>query len=712
MTHNDFSGSADRVVQVGTNHGGLIIQNLPAVPEPARLIPWQVPAPAAGFVNRTAEIGALRSLLADPDEPPRIVVCSGLRGVGTSTTARRIAHLLRERFPGGQLYVDYAALRHRGGASVEDAIAGCLRDLGVDDSAVPASLAERSRLFRSRTAGKSMLIVLDDVGEPEQVQALVPNGPGSVVLATSDVLLAELLLEGAHLMELQPLAVEDGLALLSARCGPDRVTAQPQAARQLVELCAGLPVALTVAAARLVTDRRLSVDDLVRELTDERLRLRAFAIRGEPVLAAVFETAYRNLPALAGRLYRGLGVFPGPDFTAESVAFLTRGSGVPAEVGVGELETLVAHGLVQREDRGRFRFHDLVRLHAIEVAQDDFAQADFAAGESGGAEAVLRGVIEYYLARAVQADHAVMGPRLRFTPGPSERVPVVEPFADAASGLAWLAAERATLMASLRVAQERGWAELVWQFAETLTALFYNQRHLADWYDSGILGAEAARACGRSEVESRLWMLTSRAMLDLDRFEEAGRALDRAERLAEDLSSDLLLGSVWEFRGKHRERVDPAAAITAYERSIEFKIVAGRERGVALSRFLLGSALDAAGRSGEAVEALTRARQNLTEVGDARLAARATAALGVAQAHLGQDRLAAGLLEAAVVALAERGASHYEAQALEELAAVRARLGQEAGARACLERALAIHRRFGSARVEALQSRLDGETPE
>jgi tetratricopeptide (TPR) repeat protein len=658
------------------------------------------------------EIAGLKRLLADPEEPPRIVVCSGLRGVGTSATARRIAHLLRERFPGGQLYVDYAALRHRGGAPVEDAIAGCLRDLGVDESAVPASLAARGNLFRSRTAGKAIMVVLDDVGEAEQVQALVPSGRGSVVLATSDALLVELLLEGAHLMELEPLAVEDGLGLLAARCGTSRIADEAPAARQLVELCAGLPVALNVAAARLVTDRGLSVGDLVGELSDERHRLRGLAIRGEQVVAAVFETAYRNLPASAAGLYRRLGLLPGLDFTAEIVAFLFSPNGFP-EMGAGgaELETLVARGLVQREDGGRFRFHDLVRLHATTVAAEDPSDREGVSSAEFSGQ-ILRAVIAYYLARAVRADHAVMGRRLRFTPGSDdETTSTAEAFGDPGVALGWLEAERANLMACLRVADERGWSDLVWQFAETLTALFYNRRHLADWYDSGILGAAAARACGREDVECRLWTLTSRAMLDLGRFEEAARAVDRAERLADNLGSDLLLGSVWEFRGKQLEQIDPQAAITAYQRSIEYKILARRDRGVALSRFLLGSLLNRTGRSREAIEVLAQARQSLADLGDPRLAARAAADLGIAYAHLGENGKAALLLEVAVTELAERRASHYEAQALEDLAAVRTELGDPAGARACLERALAINRLFGSDRVEQLQQRLDAATP-
>jgi tetratricopeptide (TPR) repeat protein len=262
----------------------------------------------------------------------------------------------------------------------------------------------------------------------------------------------------------------------------------------------------------------------------------------------------------------------------------------------------------------------------------------------------------------------------------------------------------------LRAAEERGWLDLVWQLAETLTALFYNQRHLADWYDSGTRGAAAARACGRADVEARLWLLTSRPMLDLARFEEADQALDRAHELAEELGSDLLMGSVWEFRGLRLEGSDPEAAIAAYELSIQFKTTAKRDRGVALSRFLLGSLLAAHGRASEAIDLLTRARETFTGLGDERFAARALGVLGSAYLNLGDDAQAAVLLEQAVRQLAERHAYHYEAQFLEELAAVRERRDDPAGARACLERAVEIHRMFGSGRAELLQARLAGRS--
>jgi hypothetical protein len=156
--------------------------------------------------------------------------------------------------------------------------------------------------------------------------------------------------------------------------------------------------------------------------------LHGLSIGGNRVVTEVFATAYRNLPAPAALLYRRAGLLPGPDFTAEVAGVLID---VPVGVRSGPadgpdlaLGALVAHQLVQREPSGRFRFHDLVRLHAVEVAwAPDGGPGDQTSGSVGlepAPDVVLRRVMEYFLARAAQADHAVMGPRVRYTPDPQE----------------------------------------------------------------------------------------------------------------------------------------------------------------------------------------------------------------------------------------------------------------------------------------------------
>ncbi|MDQ1304793.1 MAG: hypothetical protein QG671_621 [Actinomycetota bacterium] len=703
-----LSGAAHQAVQVGRAEN-VIFQRVPEVPAVARGVPFAVPSASRGFVNRVREMHLLRTATDDPSDVPRIVVCSGLRGVGKSAMVRQFAHRSRARFPGGQLYIDYAALRHRGGASVGDAVASCLRDLGVAEEFLPGDLDARMRLFRTATAATPVLVVLDDVGEPQQVRALLPNCPGSVVVATSDEHLSELLLDGADLVEVARLSPDDGVELLTAICGSERLHDR-RVAEQLVELCAGLPVALQVVAARLRTDATVTLEAMLAELVDERRRLSALTLAGRPVVSAVFHAVYRALPAGQAELYRMLGAHPGPDVTVPAVAALAGVSVDSARVG---LKGLIERGLVESAGDGRYRFHSLVRLHARDLARDLVRGAG---GDGGPADTEevdhgVRRVVEFYLAQAVLADHAVMGERTRYTPGPQAReVPGTMPFPASELALAWLEAERANLMAAQRTASERGWLDLVWQFAETMTALFFNHRHLADWLESGTAGAQAAAELRMPAVEARLWLLTSRAMTGLGERTRAGVALDRAVELAQALGDEALLGSVWEFRGRHSEGEDPEAAVDAYRRSIVFNRRAGQRRGQALAELFLAGALTAlaAGEArAEAVELYEQSRAVFVELGDARMAARAQLGLAGAQAAAGRTVPAIELLNEAVSAFAERRLFHYEAEALEHLAGLYEQVNRPDLTRSCLVRAAEILRLFGSGRAEQVQHRAD-----
>ena len=703
---NVLSGSAHQAVQVGRAEN-VIFHGLPAVPAPPRAVPFGVPSASRGFVNRVREMHLLRTATDDPADVPRIVVCTGLRGVGKSAMVRQFAHRNRARFPGGQLYIDYAALHHRGGASVGDAVASCLRDLGVAEEFLPGDLDARLRLFRTRTAAAPVLVVLDDVGEPQQVRALLPNCPGSVVMATSDEHLPELLLDGAELVEVGRLSPGDGVDLLAEVCGPVPLPDR-RSAEQVVELCAGLPVALQVVAARLRTDPTATLDGMLAELVDERRRLTALTLAGRPVVSAVFNAAYRALPAGQARLYRMLGAHPGPDFTVPAAAVLAEVSEGDALAGT---TGLVGRGLLERAGDGRYRFHPLVRLHAQDLARG--VVADLAEAGTDDVGRGVRRVVEFYLAQAVLADHAVMGERTRHTPGPEAwAVPRTRPFPASEPALAWLEAERANLVAAQRTALERGWPDLVWQFAETLTALFFNHRHLSDWLESGTAGAQAAAELGLPSVEARLWLLTSRAMTGLGERARAGAALDRALELAEALEDEVLLGSVWEFRGRHAEEVDAAAAVDAYRRSIAFNRQAGQRRGQALAELFLAGALAAEGhggegRSEEVAELFERAHAVFVELGDARMAARARVGLAGVAAAAGRVVPAIELLHEAVAVFVERRLFHYEAEALERLAGLYEEERRLDLARACLTRAVEILTLFGSGRAEELQHRAD-----
>ncbi|MFC1418120.1 hypothetical protein [Streptacidiphilus cavernicola] len=701
-------------VQIGHNHGGIVFACDHAA-QAGRAKPDQIPR-ARSFVNRSAEFASLDGWLdqhtrADEDA---VGLLSGLPGVGKTATACEWAHRARDRFPDGQVFVDFAALRrHQIGGDLAEAAAWCLRALGVAEDYLPSTLAERLALYRSQCAGRRLLIVLDDVTEPGHISALAPGSPGSAVLATSTAVLGELSLDGARLLALAPLDRVSGARLLArlAGAGAGAFDADPHQAERLVDLCGGLPVALRVVAARLNRHRWLTPATLADELADESDRLAALSGRSggsgvagdkESSVSGAFNLAYRDLSAGQGRLYRLLGLLPYPLFDAGTVAAALRLAPSAARRGLDEL---VEAGLLQPEPDDRYRLHSLVRLHAraLAEAEDDPEQRT----------AVPARVLAHYLQLSALADRAIRADRLRVADLGALVGTAPDPFADGTrSPLAWLEAERPALLAVLREAERYGWDRPAWQLAEVVTALYLHHRHLGEWQEVLRTGAAAAARDGRPDAEARLRSMLSRPLLDLGQDDEARTQLERALLCAE-LSGHLLLrASVQEFWGRYLERHDLERAQEAFVRCLELSEQAGEPRGAALALLFLGGAQSAAGRGAAAVATLEQAVAGLQACGDARMTARAIAARGRARIRTGEVGAAAADLAAAADRLCALDATHYEAQARVELADLLEAGGSaDAEVRFQLERAWQVHRDGGSPQAAVLRTRLDALPP-
>ncbi|MFD7517506.1 NB-ARC domain-containing protein [Streptomyces niveus] len=685
-------------------HGGITYNVHPPVPPEA--VPDEVPALLTPFVNRVAELAHMDGSVAPAgsgSDHVDVLVLGGTPGVGKTATATRWAHKSRERFPDGQLYVDFAELRGtRGGGDVSAAVEMCLRSLGVKDAYLPHSLAERTRLFRTRSAGRRMLLVLDDVNEPAQVRALVPQGSGSAVLITSSAKLGELTFDGARLLSLEPLGTDSALRILADRCGVQAVAAEPEAAERLVELCGGLPVALHVVASLLLARRRLTMARLVEELSDEARRLTVMSLGRERSVSAVFDSAYRQLAPGEAHFYRLLGWLPCRTFDAGTAAVATATDTTTAQ---SLLDVLEEAGLLTLTGDDRYRFHDLLRLHAREHAS--------AQEPANTRRELVQRLVTHYLALAAFADRRVRADRLRIAEldGLLERA--TDPFttADAPDPLDWLDAERSNILAVLREAYQFGLHTEVWQLAEAFTVLFLHRRHLGDWKESLELGVAAASASEElvPAAEARLRALLSRPLMDLAELDSAREQLEAAVACADVAGRTDLRASVMEFSGRYWDRVDPSRAVEVYQRSLDLNREAGQVRGAAIAWLFLGSAQDAAGNPGQALESLRHAQQALSagQEPDQRMAARAVLATGRAHDHLGQTEQAIAAFGDAVSVLKEERATHYEAEALLALAGIAERPGEDrTHLREYLTRALLIHEDGGSPLVEELRERL------
>lgn len=702
------SDSEHRNVLSGTAHGPVVqardIANLHVHGAVAALsVPRQLPPAPVQFVNRHSEVDHLDRLIAGPTTvgAAPVVVLTGGHGVGKSATGKHWAHANCDRFADGQLYADFGEFRHRGGVSVSDVLGGFLRALGVGELVIPAVLAERTALFRSRLAGKRLLLLLDDVEHAAQVRPLIPATADCVVVVTSRAPLEELVFDGAEVVHLAPLDEASARELLAGLIGTQRVAAEPVAVTALARICGGLPVALRICGAQLAGPRRNKpVSWLSDRLADDRRRLRLLSRGRGHSLQAVFDNAYRTLGSDQAGLYRVLGLHPGPSFACAAAAAASRCS----VEQVGELlHELFAARLIEddgrEDDGGRFRFHDLLRTHACRCAERDETEPE--------RDAIVQNTVEYYLNAAQRMDHAIMPDRLRFTEPPRSATAGQPTFSSPAEALRWFDAERANLVAAMRTARDRGLDEATWQLGEAMWIAYNNHKHFEEAREVYALAVDAAADIGDYDVEARMRQQLARAEIDLQSYPVAQRELERAERLTETSSNRLLRASIDEFIGVlHLNRGEHEPAVEAFQRSRDECDAMGYTRGVVLQEYFLGRALGAMGRHEDAIVHLRRAEGLVDRVGDCLTHGRVLIRLGETQGAAGEISAAAASLIEAASMMRRNNVPYYAAIALETLAGVRRREGDAADEERQLMAALEIYDELGSSRAEAVTLRL------
>ena len=348
-----------------------------AAPAPAprvqRVVPRQLPTAPSHFAGRTAELQALTKLVnggRDAGGTVMISAISGTAGVGKSTLAVYWGHQVAGEFPDGQLYVNLRGFGPSGPpVTSAEAIKGFLAAYQVPSAAIPAGLDTLAGLNRSMLAGTRTLIVLDNARDVDQVRPLLPASPGCLVLVTSRNQLAGLVAnEGARLVTLDVLPEAEAHELLVSRLGPSRVRAEHDAVTEVARLCAGLPLALGIAATHAAARPGFALTALAAGLRDGQGRLDALDT-GDATgsLREVFSWSHQQLSHSAGRLFRLMSVHPGPDMSVQAAASIA-GIAVPdAQRALGELSSA---SLVAERSPGRYSYHDLLRTYAAEQATD------------------------------------------------------------------------------------------------------------------------------------------------------------------------------------------------------------------------------------------------------------------------------------------------------------------------------------------------------
>lgn len=680
---NHVSGSAGNVVMAGSV--GSVTFAAPSVPS---VIPAQSPPPPEPFTNREAELLVLRGIAGrcgDSRARPPVAAVSGMGGVGKTAFLRHAGASLAEDFPDGVLYAGFGP----DGDSPSEAAARFLVGLGVPESVIPASFQRRLDLYRSMTAGRQVIAVFDDVADPAQVTALMPNSGRSLVLAAGKRSLEELYENGAVPVHLTPLSIDHGVELLAGICADGRVSAESDAARRLVELYDGLPLGVRVAAARLAVRPKLSIGRFVEELRGSGARS-----AGNPIDAKVFATfdiVYDELSDSVRRLYRLLGVLVGGHFGVEVLAAMCGGSVADVTDGLDELRR--AHLVEERAD-GAYSLHQLVRRHALVKSAEHDTEAD--------REAALLLAVHWWRFGAVAADVAATGSvRLRtFSPSDILGGQAIE--MPRATAVEWLDREHANLISVMRAAAKHGWHDEVSQIFESLNALYDARKPLAGWVRAGAIAVDSAVESGNVAAEARARCLLAKAYQELERYGDAHAQLDRAREIA---VGDRMMASTYDFTGNvHLRQSEFEVALGWFERALEINSELALPRAMGLMTTFIGRALGKLGRVDEALAAFGRARE-LVESAEAhslvpKILLSATRVL--AEAGLAAEAEEQGA--AAIKHARESGASAVEADVLVLLAGVAERRG-ESGVE-YRKAAAAAFERMGSPRAALVLSGL------
>jgi DNA-binding SARP family transcriptional activator/tetratricopeptide (TPR) repeat protein len=661
-------------------------------------VPAQLPAAVPGFTGRAAEIERLDEILARSEREPigvTIAVLSGMPGVGKTTLAAYWAHRVRDRFPDGQLYANLRGFDPAAGATEPaEAVRGFLEALRVPANAIPAGLDAQTALYRGLLSGRRMLILLDNAASAEQVRPLLPGGAGCLVVVTSRHRFPGLVVaEGAQPVPVGLFGVAEALDLLAARLGRRRVAAELPAARDIIEECGRLPLALAVTAAHAAMQPSATLRGLAGELRAARGGLTGFAT-DDPIadLRSVFSWSYRALGEDAATLFRLAGLHPGTDLGAAAAASLTA---TPPAASHRRLAELTRAHLLSEPRPGRYALHDLLRAYARELT-----------GASEREPALTR-LLDHYLHSAYDADRLLRPNRDPIVPEPAAVGVRPEAPADHAAALAWFDAERTALPALVTLAVDHGHDRQAWQLAWVMANFVHRRGYWHDWVTVQRAAVTATGRLGDRAAQGHAHRLLGIALLRLGRLTEAREELERARDRFAELGD--AAGQAMAHRGLGRaaaRRGDHAEALRQARLALELFTRDGPPSGRASAENAVGWMLAELGEHDDALRHCTRALALQERLGDAFGQANTLDSLGCIHLRRGDFDRAQEFCERSLVLSRRLGDRHGEADTLGHLGDVYEAAGNLAAARRAWQLALEIAETVSPGEVARLRAKL------
>jgi DNA-binding SARP family transcriptional activator len=659
-----------------------------------------LPSDVANFVGRDGQLKQLDALLDDGNPAaPTVTSIVGTAGVGKTALAVHWAHLVAHRFPDGTLFVNLRGFDPTGPArTVADAVQALLDALEEPVQQAPTSLDSQLRRYRSALAGRRMLLVLDNARDAGQVRPLLPGSGGCFVVVTSRSSLTGLTVaDGAQPVALDLMVPAEARALLAARLGETRVAAEPDAVTEIIDRCAGLPLALAVAAAHAANRPRFALSELAGELRAGYPALAA--VSGEDTatdVRAVFTCSYRALNDELAGLFRLLGLHPGPHVTPAAAASL---AGLSAAQVQPMMMMLAEANLLAEPEPGRYVLHDLLRQYALERAHAEDGAVRVQEAE--------RRMLDHY-AHSVRAASLLLDPHQQPYPlgPPTDRV-IPETPRTYQEALDWFAVEHRVLLAAVAYTAHTGLDAYVLPLARFLVPFLQRRGH---WHNLATTQTAALDAAGRladRPSAAHAHRLLARAWTLQGRDDEALTHLHHAADLFTELGDDINLanthqGLSWvaELQGRYDD------AIKHDRQSLDLYQTASHRLGQARALNALGWHHALIGDHRKALTVCRQALAILEELDDRISQAFTWDSLGYAYRELGEHQDATRCYQRSLELARELGDRFNEAESLTHLGDCHHSAGRQRDAQACWQDALRILTELGHANAAEVRDRL------
>lgn len=668
------------------------------------VIPQQLPGALPNFVGRTRELNFLTAQLNRPLKNLGVVVITaigGTAGIGKTTLALHWARTHIDQFPDGQLYVDLRGFSPSGTPRTpQEAIRGFLDAFQIPPRNIPSSLDAQAALYRTLVEDKRLVIVLDNARNADQVWPLLPGSPTCLVLVTSRQQLGSLIARKQALhITLEYMTIEESGRLFTVFLGAERIQAEPQAVDELIQRCVGLPIASSIAAARIILDSHLPLSTLVGQLRKEHQRLDALSTGEDSQftnIRAVFSWSYTALTPQAARLFRLLGLHPGADIGTLAAASL---AGLSEHDTNKLLTTLIQAYLLKEHTPGRYHLHDLLRIYAAEQATKEESEPQ--------RQAALHRVLDHYLHSGVAAARYLDPHKTLITLRALQQGTIPYRVTNHAEALEWFTAEHAVLLAAIDYAATHSFDIYAWQLPWALATFLDWTGRWHDYAATQQTAVAAASRLGDRIAQAIAYHALGHAHTQLGRYADALGYLQQALTLYQGLGdydgqarTHLVFCLVYERQGYSSK------ALTHAQLAFDLYRITGNQAGQANALNYLGWNHAQLGSQQRAIRNCQQALNLFRELGDRYGEACTSDSLGYAHHRLNQHTEAIVHYQHALTLYRELGYYYDQADTLMHLGDTYHVIGNDAAARQAWRQALIVFDQFAQPDAENIRTKL------